>query len=131
MRTRGPGWILLASCMGLLACGRSGLPVTQGPSATQAPDAGQGPAGSPSGSAAHGPEAGQLGTPGVRPGAGARPLDDVDADGVRDGQDNCPDHPNPDQADQAHNGRGDACHFRSVDTGQYATCAIKEDDTLW
>ncbi len=35
--------------------------------------------------------------------------DDRDCDGIPDGSDNCPDTPNPDQADSDHNGVGDAC----------------------
>jgi len=38
---------------------------------------------------------------------------DLDNDGVPDGQDNCVNVPNPDQADANHNGIGDACE-RSV-----------------
>src|SRR5262249_59407248 len=43
---------------------------------------------------------GQLGTP---------PTGDRDGDGVPDGVDNCPDVPNPDQADSEGDGVGDAC----------------------
>ncbi len=38
-----------------------------------------------------------------------KPLPDRDHDGVPDVKDNCPDLPNPDQADSDHNGIGDAC----------------------
>jgi hypothetical protein len=38
---------------------------------------------------------------------------DMDADGVPDVQDNCPNVPNPDQADANRNGIGDACE-RSI-----------------
>ena len=41
--------------------------------------------------------------------------DDIDGDGVRDAQDNCPDLVNPDQADSDGDGIGDACD-RSVKT---------------
>ena len=36
-------------------------------------------------------------------------LDDADGDGVRDGDDNCPDTPNPDQHDEDGDRFGDAC----------------------
>lgn len=38
-----------------------------------------------------------------------KPLPDRDHDGIPDVKDNCPDTPNPDQADSDHNGVGDAC----------------------
>jgi len=39
----------------------------------------------------------------------AAPADDRDGDGVADAADNCPDDPNPDQADTDGDGLGDAC----------------------
>ena len=36
---------------------------------------------------------------------------DLDADGFREDEDNCPQHSNPDQADQDNDGRGDECDF--------------------
>jgi hypothetical protein len=39
---------------------------------------------------------------------------DLDNDGVADTLDNCPNVPNPDQADANHNGVGDACEARTV-----------------
>ncbi|HKF42879.1 MAG TPA: PA domain-containing protein [Thermoanaerobaculia bacterium] len=39
---------------------------------------------------------------------------DLDNDGVPDGVDNCPNVPNPDQADSNRNGIGDACEGRSI-----------------
>ena len=39
---------------------------------------------------------------------------DLDNDGVPDGVDNCPNVPNPDQADSNRNGVGDACEGRTV-----------------
>lgn len=34
---------------------------------------------------------------------------DQDGDSILDAQDNCPEHPNTDQDDQDHDGRGDSC----------------------
>ena len=48
---------------------------------------------------------------------GIAPDPDSDADGVLDCEDNCPDHFNPDQADEDVNGVGDACTFTGVEEG--------------
>lgn len=42
------------------------------------------------------------------------PPDDRDCDGVKDGQDNCPSLPNPDQRDGDGDGEGDACDAPSI-----------------
>ncbi|HXI12554.1 MAG TPA: thrombospondin type 3 repeat-containing protein [Thermoanaerobaculia bacterium] len=42
------------------------------------------------------------------------PPPDRDADGLPDVQDNCPDKPNPDQADIDRNGQGDACQEGTI-----------------
>jgi hypothetical protein len=39
---------------------------------------------------------------------------DLDDDSIPDGQDNCANVPNPDQADSNHNGIGDQCEARTV-----------------
>jgi CSLREA domain-containing protein len=46
---------------------------------------------------------------------------DRDADGILDPDDNCPDNPNPDQADRDHDGRGDVCDPDFYDVPQSAT----------
>lgn len=45
-------------------------------------------------------------------GTSTAPDDDADDDGVIDGDDNCIDEPNPDQADTDQDGEGDACELQ-------------------
>ncbi len=44
------------------------------------------------------------------------PIPDADGDGVPDGNDNCVDVANPDQADTDEDGRGDACDTKAFPT---------------
>ncbi|MEY3015662.1 MAG: hypothetical protein RIT45_4397 [Pseudomonadota bacterium] len=66
---------------------------------------------------------GDTGTPGKA--NSACPKNDKDKDGVPDSVDNCPDVPNPDQADADKNGQGDLC-----EDGIKPNCgdATKDDD---
>ncbi len=51
------------------------------------------------------------------------PIDDADLDGIADESDNCPDVPNPAQADRDDDGRGDACDTCDACTA----CAVGPD----
>ena len=55
--------------------------------------------------------------------------DDTDLDGICDGIDNCPEQPNPDQADSDHDGRGDACSFVQVSVAGQTACGVRPDRT--
>jgi hypothetical protein len=55
----------------------------------------------------------------------ARPSgDDIDGDGVPNGEDNCPDDPNPNQADADGDGRGDICDSCGVANPGLQPCTL-------
>jgi len=56
------------------------------------------------------------------------PPPDADADGVPDGQDNCPNAPNPNQADTDGDGIGDACDTAPPTQPPAANCAPSYPD---
>lgn len=59
--------------------------------------------------------------------------DDDDGDGIPNDEDNCPDDPNPDQADSDNNGIGDACEWNlvrgdeDVAVGSSPSCIVAAD----
>ena len=57
----------------------------------------------------HAADLGGYEAPGWVNGEGVEPPPDTDGDGIRDSFDNCPNEPNPDQANVDHDEHGDAC----------------------